>query len=158
MRFPYLHFPPLYIRTYVFRTCIFHPLVLSFSVLAFSVAPVSWLVSDLACWQEVHEPDIASNHSKFCISRLSQSGGQLGWQTLSHLHNAMAVYAMALCPCLFGLSAFAVELFVGRHSAFSALTLLVGRQEGHPACKKQSGGVLAWLSLWREVQTCIWPS
>ena len=39
--------------------------------------------------------------------------------------------------------------------AFSALTLLVGRQEGHPACKKQSGGVLAWLSVWSEVQTCI---
>jgi len=32
-------------------------------------------------------------------------------------------------------------------SAFSALTLLVGRQEGHPACKKRSGGVLAWLSV-----------
>ena len=32
---------------------------------------------------------------------------------------------------------------------FSALTLLVGRQEGHPACKKLSGGVLAWLSVWR---------
>jgi len=31
--------------------------------------------------------------------------------------------------------------------AFSALTLLVGRQEGHPACKKLSGGVLAWLSV-----------
>ena len=29
--------------------------------------------------------------------------------------------------------------------AFSALTLLVGRQEGHPACKKLSGEVLAWL-------------
>ena len=41
--------------------------------------------------------------------------------------------------------------------AFSALTLLVGRQEGHPACKKLSGGVLAWLSVWSEVQTCIWP-
>jgi len=27
--------------------------------------------------------------------------------------------------------------------AFSALTLLVGQQEGHPACKKLSGGVLA---------------
>ena len=26
-------------------------------------------------------------------------------------------------------------------SAFSALTLLVGRQEGHPVCKKLSGGV-----------------
>jgi len=33
-------------------------------------------------------------------------------------------------------------------SAFSALMLLVGRQEGHPACKKLSGGVLAWLSVW----------
>ena len=42
--------------------------------------------------------------------------------------------------------------------AFSALTLLVGRQEGHPACKKLSGGVLAWLSVWSEVQTCIWSS
>jgi len=44
--------------------------------------------------------------------------------------------------------------------AFSVLTLLVGRQEGHPACKKLSGGVLAWLlvSVWSEVQTCMWPS
>ena len=32
--------------------------------------------------------------------------------------------------------------------AFSALTLLVGQQEGHPAWKPLSGGVLAWLSLW----------
>ena len=42
--------------------------------------------------------------------------------------------------------------------AFSALTLLVGRQKEHPACKKLSGGVLAWLSAWSEVQTCIRPS
>ena len=35
--------------------------------------------------------------------------------------------------------------------------LLVGRQEGHPACKKLSGAVLAWLSVWIEVHTCIWP-
>jgi len=41
---------------------------------------------------------------------------------------------------------------------FSALTLLVGRQEGHPACKKLSGGVLAWLSVWNEVQTGMRPS
>ena len=40
--------------------------------------------------------------------------------------------------------------------AFSALTLLAaGRQEGHLACKKLSGGVLAWLSVWSYVQTCI---
>jgi len=32
--------------------------------------------------------------------------------------------------------------------AFSALTLLVWWQEGHPACKKLSGVVLAWLSVW----------
>jgi len=37
--------------------------------------------------------------------------------------------------------------------AFSALTLLVGRQEGHPACKRLSGGVLAWLSVCSEVRT-----
>jgi len=43
---------------------------------------------------------------------------------------------------------------VGKTLAFSALTLLVGRQEGHTACKKLSGGVLAWLSVWSEVQTC----
>jgi len=42
--------------------------------------------------------------------------------------------------------------------SFSALTLLVGRQEGHPACKKLSGGVLAWLLVWSKVQICIWPS
>ena len=46
----------------------------------------------------------------------------------------------ALLPCLF---------------AFSSL---IGWQEGHPACKKLSGGVLAWLSVWSELQTCIWPS
>ena len=42
--------------------------------------------------------------------------------------------------------------------SFSALTLLVGRQEGHPACKKLSSKVLEWLSVWSKVQTCIWPS
>ena len=46
----------------------------------------------------------------------------------------------------------------GGFCAFSALTLLAGRQERHPACKKLSGGVLVWLSVWSEVQTCIWPS
>ena len=45
--------------------------------------------------------------------------------------------------------------FLVRSVAFSALTLLFGWQEGHPACKKLSGGVLAWLSVSSEVQTCI---
>ena len=32
---------------------------------------------------------------------------------------------------------------------FSALTLLVGWQEEHPACKNLNDEVLAWLSVWR---------
>jgi len=39
--------------------------------------------------------------------------------------------------------------------AFSALPMLVGRQAGQPACKKLSGGMLAWLSVWGKVQICI---
>jgi len=38
-----------------------------------------------------------------------------------------------------------IPLFAG--NPFGALTLLVGQQEGHPACKKLSGGLLAWLSV-----------
>ena len=38
---------------------------------------------------------------------------------------------------------------------FDAVGWVAGR---HPACKNLSGGVLAWLSVWSEVQTCIWPS
>jgi len=32
-----------------------------------------------------------------------------------------------------------------------------GWQEGHPSCENFSG-VLAWLSVWSKVQSCIWPS
>jgi len=44
--------------------------------------------------------------------------------------------------------------------AFCALTLLIEQQEGHPACKTEWWGtVLAWLSVWNEVQMiCIWSS
>ena len=34
-------------------------------------------------------------------------------------------------------------IYLLKHYIFSALTLLVGRQEGHPACKNW-----AWLSVW----------
>ena len=41
--------------------------------------------------------------------------------------------------------------------AFSALTMLVGLQEGHRARKNLSDEVLAWLSVWGEVHViCIW--
>ena len=52
-----------------------------------------------------------------------------------------------------------VFFFVFAYSlVFSALMQSVGRQEGHQVCKKLSGGVLAWFSVWSEMQTCIWPS
>jgi len=44
-------------------------------------------------------------------------------------------------------------IFKYDHVANLLLSLLW--QEGHPACKKLGGGVLAWLSVWSEVQTCI---
>ena len=48
--------------------------------------------------------------------------------------------------------------FTSLRCTFSPLRLLVGQQEGHLACKKLSGGVLVWLSVWSKVQSCIWPS
>jgi len=42
-----------------------------------------------------------------------------------------------------------------QYLAFIALTLLFWRQEGHLACEKLSGGMLAWLCVWGEVQICI---
>ena len=80
----------------------------------------------------------AGRHSHYC-----------SWATGSR-------YVAALQPSL--LSIFALFVCFLYVSAFSALTLLVGWQEGHPACKKLSDGVLAWLSVWSEVQTCIQPS
>jgi len=47
---------------------------------------------------------------------------------------------------------------INRFLYFFAFSALVGWQEGHLACRKESGGVLAWLSVWSEVQTCIWLS
>jgi len=40
-------------------------------------------------------------------------------------------------------------------TAFSALTLLVGRQEGHPACKKLSGPVKGCIFAWVCLTVCL---
>jgi len=62
----------------------------------------------------------------------------------------------SLLPPNWHFSSFWTDFFVPVPSMLCLL--LVGWQEGHPACKKLSGGVLARLSVWSEVQTCIWPS
>jgi len=43
-------------------------------------------------------------------------------------------------------------------SAFSALTLLDGRQEGHPACKKLSGEVLAMFTCLAVPILSVFPA
>jgi len=50
------------------------------------------------------------------------------------------------------------RIFNGNRIAFGAWALLVGRQEGHPACKKTEWCGAGVLSVWSEVQTCIWFS
>ena len=78
----------------------------------------------------------------------------------------VCIYALLICfcPCFpVCLLLYATHYIViidrfWANYVISALTLLVGRQEGHPACKKLSGGVLVWLSVWSEEQTCLWPS
>ena len=47
------------------------------------------------------------------------------------------------------------EKYTEVKQSFSALTLLFGCQEEHPACKKLSDEVLVWLSIWSEVQMQI---
>ena len=64
------------------------------------------------------------------------------------------------CSGIKGIMYKVMETFVCRvcmnPNAFSALTLLVGRQEGYPACKKLSVGMMAWLYVWVKVQIWIW--
>jgi len=67
----------------------------------------------------------------------------------------ISVHCLSVVPedlCFTSVTSSFISFFIT--AWISALTLLVGRQKGHPACKKLSGEVLAWS----EVQTCICPS
>ena len=69
----------------------------------------------------------------------------------------LTVYLRPVCCCyLLWISLSMLTLWsmlIVIHGGYvSALVCLV------PACKKLSGGLLAWLSIWSEVQTCIWPN
>jgi len=44
------------------------------------------------------------------------------------------------------------------YGAFSDFMLLVGRQEGHPACKKTEWCGAGMVICLQRVQTCVWPS
>jgi len=50
-------------------------------------------------------------------------------------------------------------MYVEVEAAFSALTLLVGRQEGHPACKKTEwwcAGMVGCLERGADLHTAQW--
>jgi len=90
-------------------------------------------------------PDHGAMHSK--CSRIQQWIADVAMFCMTVMHSnvqrnvcSSKVHAQILFR--FIICAFSLD-----QCAFSALTLLVGWQEGHPACKKQSGGVLAWLSV-----------
>jgi len=94
------------------------------------------------------EPDggqlTAADSGRLTASDISSSSTRRHHHTFPPSHTPVCLRTVPLC-------------FI---TAFSALTLLVGRQEGHPACKKLSGRVLAWLglSVWSEVPLTISPS
>jgi len=75
------------------------------------------------------------------------------WVSLSVYHTIKSVLPHSESLWLYALLALPTSI-----PGHYALTLLVGRQEGHPACKNLSGGVLAWLFVWSKVHSCIWPS
>ena len=69
------------------------------------------------------------------------------WSVMTHELNGLCVvlwFSLRVHALNAWMQAIATDVCL--HVAFSALTLLVGRQEGHPACKKLSCGMLVWLS------------
>ena len=79
--------------------------------------------------------------SGFCDINISRTWKSRDRQLGGKLSN-LASKSCRLCPII----------VVNHQFAFSALTLLVGRQEEHLVSKKLSDEVLAWLSVWSEVQ------
>ena len=78
------------------------------------------------------------------FAALSTMVQELHHENYHDSENVQKRYWRSICACLVWI--------------FSALMLLVGRQERHPVCNKLSGWVLALLSVWSEVQTCVWSS
>ena len=85
----------------------------------------------------------------YILIELAAAGGGCPCSAATPYYYALYTELYAAAPGRSG--GFKLEGVVGCTS-FSALTLLVGRQEGHPACQKNlSSEVLAWLSVWSEV-------
>ena len=79
----------------------------------------------------------------YCIWIFSFMQQQPYWRfSTAYLHQ---------CFCFFFIQTVIQTAACGVLIAFSGFTLLVGHQEEHPACKKLSDKLLAWLSVCSEV-------
>ena len=104
------------------------------------------LLAWLSVWSEVQtctQPSWCHCHSLYLASVKSRLVLPF-WYRLTRAVPDKGPLNVCVCVCI--------------SRAFSALTLLAGRQEGHLVCKTLSSGVLAWLSVWSWAKTSIWPS
>jgi len=140
--------------------CIFSNINVIYSASAFITVPHSQLTASSSAECSPGRPPSTSLLTRHSLMQLlghsfnpsnSLGGGQHhGWK-----------WPACFCPFILGGTGWCTNFMLPCPLglfAFSALMLLAGRQEVHPECKKLSGGVLAWLSVWSEMQTCIWPS
>ena len=138
--------------TYVFHRCRF---VLAFSVLAFSTLAYSYLRIPY-----LHIPSSGTYVFSTCVFSRPGSSGVLGGYT--------RVYGVYQPPGFFW-QRILTTVIINKQGTFRPFATPIcvypppflaihHCPEGHPAYKKLSGGVLAWLSVWCKLQTCIWPS
>jgi len=103
-----------------------------------------------------------SNSPVFCVTWQTFSttvGATLAWRSLQT--NAWLFAAIDHHHCCQISWTFVTNRHVAQKktNAFIALTQLVGRQKQYPAGKKLSDEVMAWLSVWRELNMiCICSS
>jgi len=96
-------------------------------------------------WCHCHSLTLASLKSRLVLV-LAHSGNP---RQIPEGHKTALWVCVCVCVCVKHTS-------IHYSIAFSALTLLVGRQEGHPAVKIEWWDV--GVVVWDEVQTCISPS
>ena len=138
------------------------------STVAAAVQLINWQSSPVNSYRISHCAAYNISHTPTFNFALSQS--KLGWRSsalvFAVFYGMLLVsefianddYYCSHLPKLVAFSALSRELrekiiysSLQRTHNFTALTLLIGRQEWHLACKKLSGGVLAWLSVWSDL-------
>jgi len=95
------------------------------------------------------------------ISRLRRGGifkyeWVYKWKNCENRLTFKEVMGKSLVSCFFETQCNIILYYIVVSSVFWRCWL--GGRKGHPVYKNISGGVLVWLSVWSEVQTCIRPS